>query len=117
MLNWATRLVTCRPSPTTVSFEVSNAPCLESWTWRTVFYASILLRLLAGSLCVAFLLLKYQYHNTGCAESWYGSWIQTFPAGFQELVAGTRWPVFLVLGVAVLFLCLRRYHTGRRPQS
>ena len=113
MLTGATRLAVRRPSPTTVSYEVSNAHPRRTLAARGLFVTSVLLRAVVGTICLVVLLTKLQCVSAGdSAELHCQGPLYYVPQSLQGLATGHRWPILMPVCLGLLFLCIRRFHTG-----
>ena len=107
------RLTTRRPSPTTVSYTVSNARPRATIAARSLFYASILLRILAAYTTIEILRTKLRRDRKLQEPNPMCMFIEdNAPYGIGLPAAKLSWPVLALGCAAVLLLCLRRYHTG-----
>ena len=118
MLTTSHYLTTRRPSPTTVEYIVSNAPLSNTIAARILQYLLVSIRICLGFLTVVILNAKIQFQppkkvDTSSSahrqQSQFGSKLSTI-----DLVAtGTSWQVLLPFSTVLLFLCFRRFYTGK----
>ena len=109
------RLILRRPSPTTVSFTVSNAPRRTSTPAKVFFYLQILLRALTFA-CVL-LLDVAKFRHTSFMQD--GSWIRwttiwSSPMGLSvcRIADAYSSAVVVLASAVVLYGVLRKGYTG-----
>lgn len=103
-----------RPSPTTVSFMVSNAPLRSTLSAKVIFYAGTFLRIVVG-FCVLLIDAAKVRNNLFLHNglvSWEDFWTTATGHGACRVADWLDWRV-VVIGSGILFyLIFRKGYTG-----
>lgn len=112
------RLRIQRPSPTTVSFTVSNAPQRSNPSAKILFSFQILLRAILFG-CVIFVaaarLRHFALTRNGPIFPWQDVWSSPFAAKMCDLVDTYNPWAIIVVSAAVIYAVFRRGYTGMEP--
>jgi phosphatidylinositol glycan class H protein len=109
MLSVNMHLTVRRPSPTTISFTVSNATRRSSLGAKMVFYLAVALRIITCSSVLLALGAKAYSNYLYPPSSWL---VSSVPAGLLVIASRAQWELLLPTTVILLFFSLRRFHTG-----
>jgi phosphatidylinositol glycan class H protein len=108
-------LILRRPSPTTVSFTVSNASKHTSTPARVLFYLQILLRALLF-LCIVFCDIAKVRHSffdeDGSLVQWTAVWSSSLGSFVCRIVDAYSSAVVASLSVLLLYCVFRKGYTG-----
>jgi hypothetical protein len=120
MFTGTTHLTIRRPSPTTISYTVSNARQYRTYASRLFLYCSVILRIFTGLASASVLLTKYfcVTFEQGQGQSPRGycmGWPSVIQPGLVTTAVQTRWRTLLPISAILLILCFRRFHTGMLP--
>ena len=111
-----THLTVCRPSPTTVLYNVSNVLPRKTFTANLFLYLTIVARSTLALSTLILLIIRYQQERTGAAPETglasLGVWLCSIAPILERVATGTTWPILAPTSLLVLFLCFRRFHTG-----
>ncbi|PKX88584.1 PIG-H family GPI synthesis protein [Aspergillus novofumigatus IBT 16806] len=107
-------LILRRPSPTTVSFTVSNASKHTSTPARVLFYLQILLRALIF-LCIVFCdIAKVRhsfFHEDGSLVRWTAVWSSPLGSFVCRIVDAHRSGVVALVSILLLYCVFRKGYT------
>jgi phosphatidylinositol glycan class H protein len=114
MLTSTMHLAVRQPSPTTISYTVSNAYRRETISAHIIFYLTIILRALIFLSTLFVLGLKSELQTGGkvLGREQYDAVTAQIPPTVREYVEGTRWQIVVPVALGVMFLCFKRFHTG-----
>ena len=117
MFTTSTYLSTRRPSSTTVAYTVSNSVLYKTLSSRIFLYLTIFFRVSLCIITVAILATKAFFHyeiSNPLVNGYHDvSGANGQPLLIERVALSSPWSVVGPIALVVLFLCLRRFHTGK----